>query len=179
VRKRRNESRGLAAGAASLAASLCLRLWAKAARRPVDFFAILAAVAASVVIVVNAVALQSGARPAPFVVNAPPPRASSASLKSAEPQPIHATEAPRTTRAIAASRNDPIAQLIDTSSRIAAIQRALSDYGYGQIKASGFVDAPTSAAIEKFERQHQMPVTGRISERLVNDLAAMVGHPLD
>lgn len=179
MRKRRSERQGLAAGAASLATSLYLLLWARAARRPVDFFAILAAVAASAVIVVNAVVLQSGARPAPFIVNAPPPRASAVSLKSSEPLPSHSTEARRTPQAVAASRHDPIAQLIDMSSRIVAMQRALSDYGYGQIKPSGVLDAPTSAAIEKFEREHELPVTGRISERLMNDLAAMVGHPLD
>jgi len=39
------------------------RIWSKAARRPVDTFAILAACAASVVIIVNAVFLQSGSHP--------------------------------------------------------------------------------------------------------------------
>ena len=60
-----------------------------------------------------------------------------------------------------------------------AVQRVLSDYGYGQIKPSGVLDQPTSAAIEKFEREHKLPVTGRISEGLVSDLAAMIGHPLE
>ena len=59
------------------------------------------------------------------------------------------------------------------------MQRALSDYGYGQIKPSGILDEPTSAAIEKFEREHKLPVTGRVSDRLVGELAAMVGQPLE
>ena len=34
-------------------------------------------------------------------------------------------------------------------------------------------------AIQKFEREHKMPVTGRISERLVSELTSLVGHPLN
>ena len=59
------------------------------------------------------------------------------------------------------------------------MQRALSDYGYGQIKPSGILDDATSGAIEKFEREHKLPVTGRVSDRLVSELTAMVGHPLE
>lgn len=75
-------------------------------------------------------------------------------------------------------RNDPIADLIGPSPRIQAVQRALSDYGYGQIKPSGMLDDATSEAIEKFEREHKLPVTGRVSDRLVAELTAMVGHPI-
>ena len=55
-------------------------------------------------------------------------------------------------------------RLIGQSSHILAVQRALSQYGYGQIKQTGVVDAPTSAAIEEFEREHNLPVTGKISD---------------
>jgi peptidoglycan hydrolase-like protein with peptidoglycan-binding domain len=58
------------------------------------------------------------------------------------------------------------------------VQRALSQYGYGQLKQTGVVDAPTSAAIEEFERENNLPVTGKISDALLSDLATMVGHPL-
>src|SRR5450830_844000 len=64
-------------------------------------------------------------------------------------------------------RNDPIAELIAPSKRVLAIQRALGDFGYGQIKLSGVYDPETRAAIEKFERDHQLPVTGQISDRFV------------
>jgi peptidoglycan hydrolase-like protein with peptidoglycan-binding domain len=76
-------------------------------------------------------------------------------------------------------RNDPIADLIGPSPRIMALQRALSDFGYGQIKPSGSVDAATSAAIEKFERERRLPITGQVSERVVRELAAMTGRPLE
>jgi peptidoglycan hydrolase-like protein with peptidoglycan-binding domain len=74
---------------------------------------------------------------------------------------------------------DPIAKLIAPSTRITAVQRALADFGYGQIKPSGVFDPDTRAAIEKFERDHQLPVTGQISDRIVRELAAMTGRPLE
>jgi peptidoglycan hydrolase-like protein with peptidoglycan-binding domain len=74
---------------------------------------------------------------------------------------------------------DPIARLIAPSKRVTAIQRALSDFGYGQIKPTGLFDPETKTAIEKFERDHRLPVTGQISDRLVRELAAMTGRPLE
>jgi peptidoglycan hydrolase-like protein with peptidoglycan-binding domain len=77
------------------------------------------------------------------------------------------------------TRNDPIAELIAPSKRVVAIQRALGDFGYGQIKPTGVYDPETRAAIEKFERDHRLPVTGQISDRFVRELAAMTGRPLE
>lgn len=74
---------------------------------------------------------------------------------------------------------DPIAKLISPSKRIVSIQRALADFGYGQIKATGVYDPETRSAIEKFERDHRLPVTGQISDRFVRELAAMTGRPLE
>jgi len=76
-------------------------------------------------------------------------------------------------------RRDPIADLLAPSPRVAAVQRALADFGYGQIKPSGTIDAATRAAIEKFERDHRMPVTGQISDRFVRELSTMAGRPLE
>ena len=77
------------------------------------------------------------------------------------------------------ARNDPIAELIAPTKQVLAIQRALADFGYGQIKPTGVYDAATQGAIEKFERDRRLPVTGQISERLVRELAAMTGRPLE
>jgi peptidoglycan hydrolase-like protein with peptidoglycan-binding domain len=65
------------------------------------------------------------------------------------------------------------------SRRIAAVQRALTEYGYGQLKPTGTVGSDTQAAIQKFERARKIPVTGQMSDRLVRELAAMIGHPID
>ena len=63
--------------------------------------------------------------------------------------------------------------------RVAAVQRALTQYGYGQLKPTGAVGADTQAAISKFERERKLPVTGQMSDRLVKELTAVIGHPLD
>jgi Putative peptidoglycan binding domain len=65
------------------------------------------------------------------------------------------------------------------SRRIATVQRALTDYGYGQLKPTGTVGTDTQAAIQKFEREHKWPLTGQISDRLVRELAQMIGHSID
>ena len=80
---------------------------------------------------------------------------------------------------VEAARNDPIAELIAPTKRVLAIQRALADFGYGQIKPSGVYDPDTRTAIEKFERDHRLPITGQISDRFVRELAAMSGRPLE
>jgi hypothetical protein len=63
--------------------------------------------------------------------------------------------------------------------RVAAVQRTLTQYGYGQLKPTGAVGSDTQAAISKFERERKLPVTGQMSDRLVKELTAMVGHPID
>jgi hypothetical protein len=63
--------------------------------------------------------------------------------------------------------------------RVAAVQRALTQYGYGQLKPTGAVGADTQAAISKFEHARKLPVTGQMSDRLVRELAVMIGHPID
>ena len=63
--------------------------------------------------------------------------------------------------------------------RVAAVQRVLTEYGYGQLKATGTIGSDTQAAILKFERDHKMPPTGQMSDRLVRELTAMIGHPVD
>jgi len=63
VRDHRRANRRAVERIARPAKSIRLRLRAKIARRPVDFFAIFVAGVASIVIIVNAVFLQSGLRP--------------------------------------------------------------------------------------------------------------------
>jgi hypothetical protein len=76
---------------------------------------------------------------------------------------------------IPASRNDPAAG----ARRVAAVQRALTEYGYGQLKPTGTVGSDTQAAIQKFERERKIPVTGQMSDRLVRELSAVTGRPID
>lgn len=188
-------------------AALLLDLSERARERPIDFVAVLVATSLSAVIVVNALYLQTGSRSAPYftppVASASGPARATATAggsagsvqataqvtgttASKQAERIIATRpvasAAITPQPVSARRDDPIADLIappQPSPRVTAVQRALSEYGYGQIKPSGIVDEPTMAAIERFEREHKLPVTGRISERLVSQLTALVGHSLN
>lgn len=75
--------------------------------------------------------------------------------------------------------SDPLGDLILSSRRVAAVQRALADYGYGQLKPTGTVGSETQAAIQKFERERKLPVTGQISDRMVRELATVTGRSID
>jgi peptidoglycan hydrolase-like protein with peptidoglycan-binding domain len=74
---------------------------------------------------------------------------------------------------------DPIGEMIAPSKRVTAVQRVLSEFGYGQIAPNGVLDHETEVAIEQFERQRKLPVTGQITPRLLRELAALSGRPLD
>jgi peptidoglycan hydrolase-like protein with peptidoglycan-binding domain len=66
-----------------------------------------------------------------------------------------------------------------SSKRVLALQRALAEYGYGQIKPTGVVDGDTKAAIERFERERRLPITGQLSDRVARELASVTGRPLE
>jgi hypothetical protein len=73
----------------------------------------------------------------------------------------------------------PIPTAAQGARRVAAVQRVLTEYGYGQLKPTGTVGSDTQAAIQKFERERKLPVTGQMSDRLVRDLVAMTGHSIE
>ena len=158
-------------------------------RRPTDAVCLGLAVAGTGFILVNALFLQKGRHPAPMFTEVgqpagpttgsipmplPKPQASArlptATLPAA---PVKTAAAPR-----ADSRTDPIAELLEPSNKTASVQRALAEFGYGQIKPTGTLGPETRAAIEKFERERRLPVTGQISERLTRELSLMKGGPL-
>jgi peptidoglycan hydrolase-like protein with peptidoglycan-binding domain len=102
------------------------------------------------------------------------------SLEAPKEAPKTATaSAPVQPPAPAAARNDAIADMLAPSRRVMALQRALAQYGYGQLKPTGIIDADTRAAIEKFEHERKLPVTGQASDRVVKELAGLTGRPLD
>lgn len=108
-----------------------------------------------------------------------------ADTKSAETKPADAKSSDQ-------KSGDPLADLVKsinggqgtsrpqaTPRRIAAVQRALTEYGYGQLKATGTLGADTQVAIQKFERDRRLPVTGQVNDRTVRELAIVIGHPID
>jgi hypothetical protein len=158
------------------------RLGAAITRHPREFTAILMAGLATATIFVNALFLQHGPHPAPIFALKPPtpPADHSAPL---QPRTVEQRFVPEPVRAPSTvarpAHSDPIADLIAPSKRVVAIQRALSEFGYGQIKPTGVYGPETRAAIEKFESTHHMQVTGQISDRLTRELSSMTGRSLD
>jgi hypothetical protein len=47
------------------------------------------------------------------------------------------------------------------------------------LKPTGTIGSDTQAAISKFERARNLPVTGQVSDRLVRELTAVIGHPAE
>ena len=172
---------------------------------PFDAVGIFVLVIAAGAIVINALYGQPGPHPAPiFSIKPRPvaseptggivpalPRARPEGIVSGKPDtlahprgevvadvqraPIKQEAAPK-----AHARPDPIAELIaGPAQRVIAVQRALNDFGYGPVRATGTFGAETVSAIQKFERDRKLPVTGQISPRLLRELAALTGRPLE
>lgn len=91
---------------------------------------------------------------------------------------VKATVTPPATNVLRPPAPIPPVQ-ITGSHRVAAVQRALSENGYGQLKATGTIGADTQAAIQRFERDRKLPVTGQMSDRLMRELSVVIGHPID
>ncbi|MBX9710045.1 MAG: peptidoglycan-binding protein [Xanthobacteraceae bacterium] len=97
---------------------------------------------------------------------------------AAKAAPATPSNAPRPPAAIP-TRNDPIGDLVTSSRRIASVQRALTEYGYGQLKPTGVVGPDTQAAIKKFENDRRKPQTGQMSDWLQHEIVKLTGRPLD
>jgi len=162
---------------------------------PKDLFAGALAFAAIGAIVANAMFMQAGHHPSPMFGSStvmpsalpqanplPKPRpveADTAEVKSAATPHSAATHGMRPTAQTPTVANDPLANLINSTRRVAAVQRLLTEYGYGQLKPTGTAGTDTQAAIRKFEQARRMPVTGQMSDHLVRELAAVTGRSLD
>ena len=198
--KPRRRKRAAVAVAAEPERGLILRVLLHS---PKDTLAATAALAAVVAIITNAMFLQAGRHPSPMFstaavsqmpaaapVSAPLPRVrpveaeariaeKPAELAPVAAKPSTAAAVPRPPAALAAAKNDPVGDLIVSTRRVAAVQRALTEYGYGQLKPTGVVGTDTQAAIQKFERDRKMPVTGQLSDKLIRDLTVLTGRPIE
>jgi peptidoglycan hydrolase-like protein with peptidoglycan-binding domain len=93
--------------------------------------------------------------------------------------PIADLITPAAQPSLPASAPPPAPPAANPSRQLVAVQRVLGDFGYGQVRPTGVYDPETRAAIERFERGRNMPVTGQLSERLVRELGTMSGRPLE
>jgi hypothetical protein len=174
------------------------RLFGLVRRHPGDMFCAFAATAAIAAIISNALYYQPGPHPSPIFAIRPLPVVSReaaeltqmpkprpvAAVAKPEPAPALKLEAvplprPRVQPMATAMRADPIADLLGPAHQISAMQRVLNEFGYGPIKVSGSFDDETRQGIERFERDHNLPVTGQNSPRLRRALSQATGRPLD
>jgi hypothetical protein len=164
-------------------------------RRPRDSMCVLAAAGAISAIVANGLFLQSGPHPAPIfairplpvmarevtgtIAQLPRPRPAAADLQKAESR-IDPVPLPRPRAALpSAAHPDPIADIINPARQVSALQRVLNEFGYGPIKVSGTFDEGTREGIERFERDHNLPVSGQNTPRLRHAVSQATGRPLD
>ncbi len=166
---------------------------------PKDTLAGFVALAAIMAIIVNATFLQAGRHPYPMfgmALTSPMPVATSITVmprarpadaapreeaRAPDPKPAVAALAPAkaTTAPAASAHRDPLGDLINSNRRIAAVQRALTEYGYGQLKADGAIGPETQAAIRKFETDRKKAPTGAMSDWLVQQVVILTGRPID
>jgi hypothetical protein len=189
--------------AAAICAILANALFLQAGRHPSPMFGSVVTLPAPQAAVVNPLPRPRPVELAARPVDAEPPEIRPVEVRGADPKHVEIRSAdPR-----GDSKNpDPLANLVVKSTgaptaapanvarppapipataqsagarRVASVQRALTQYGYGQLKPTGAVGSDTQAAISKFERDRKLPVTGQMSDRLVKELTAMIGHPID
>jgi hypothetical protein len=65
-----------------------------------------------------------------------------------------------------------------TAARILSVQRMLNRFGYGPLKLNALHDRDTRAAIERFERDRNLPSSGEVNERLMRELTTFSGVAL-
>jgi hypothetical protein len=203
IRRRRRGARAIAVDAER---GLLMRILLHS---PKDTIAGALAFAAVSAIIANALFLQAGRHPAPMfgAVSSMPAVAASANPPP-RPRPIEAAATASESRPVEPRAADPLGGLVKATNaapivptavprppavipvsshnepvagprRVAAVQRALTEYGFGQLKPTGTAGSDTKAAIQKFEAARKLPVTGQVSDRLVRELTAMIGHPID
>ncbi|WP_299816648.1 peptidoglycan-binding domain-containing protein [uncultured Roseibium sp.] len=67
---------------------------------------------------------------------------------------------------------------IDADPRLMKIQRALSELGYGPLKADGLMGANTTTAIKRFELDRGLPLTGEPGAKVIERLEMISGRSL-
>lgn len=121
---------------------------------------------------------------APVMPPLPPARPAAAPAQTTAPAPVPRAAAKESIADLikggetgAVSR--PENRLAEPQRSIAAGQRALVALGYGPLASDGLLGPGTKAAIERFERDRKLPVTGEFGPRTLRELSARSGLPLD
>ena len=117
------------------------------------------------------------------MANAAPVNPPAAALARAPEPPPAPRAAPREEAAPAAPKKDAIAALLrgeavsepaTPAGRVAAVQKALVKAGF-VLRMDGMMGATTRQALERFEVERKLPVTGDLSPRTLRELASQSG----
>jgi peptidoglycan hydrolase-like protein with peptidoglycan-binding domain len=144
-----------------------------------DALGVVAGALLTITVLVNVLFMQSGLHPAPMFKGTKSTATHSTSAAVPRPRPSEPTVLPAPSKPTAPSVARNGVERSPASNRVIALQRALAEYGYGQIKATGIIDGDTRTAIEKFERERKLPITGQATDRVVRELAAVTGRALE
>jgi hypothetical protein len=178
------------------------RIFGLVLRNPRDSVCAAALMLAVTAIVANGLYLQPGRHPAPiFAIRPLPVMADDApatihhrrrtDADASKPEPASRNDPatkndpvplprPRAQSASAAMRADAAASdAVSPSWQVSAVQRTLNQAGYGPIKVSGILDDSTREGIARFERDHNLPITGQNTPRVRHALSAATGRLLD
>jgi hypothetical protein len=180
------------------------RVFGLVLRNPRDSLCAVALTLAVIAIVMNGLYLQPGRHPAPIFAIRPLPvrsdepvvavagprgRLTDAQAVRSEPRPEPRSEPkndavplprPRAPQsAFVGSRADAAADAVGPAWQVSAIQRTLNQVGYGPIRVSGVLDDSTREGIARFEKDHNLPVTGQNTPRVRHALTAATGRILD
>ena len=80
---------------------------------------------------------------------------------------------------MATARPSAVSSREHSTRQLSTLQRVLNDFGYGPIKVTGTLDEDTSRGIERFERDHNLAVSGQNTPQLRRALGLATSRPLD
>lgn len=111
-------------------------------------------------------------------VPTPLPPAKPVAPRPAAAAPAAAVPAPTAEKAVASPAGLLPPGDVPVSPRVMEIQKALARLGYGPIRIDGVFGAATEEAIQRFERDRRLPVTGQMSDRVIRELTAVSGFSI-
>jgi putative peptidoglycan binding protein len=170
------------------------RIFGVVLRNPRDSMFVVLLMLAVIAIVANGLYLQPGRHPAPiFAIRTRPvisdePVATAVALPQrrpgdADPKPEPAQRNDQAAKNEAVPlprpRPDPAGDAANPSRQLSAVQRSLNQTGYGPITVTGILDDSTREGIARFERDHNLPITGLNTPRLRHALSVTTGRSLD
>lgn len=142
-------------------------------RRPIRTAAAIVLTVGPALIVANAVFFQTARHPSPLFATRP----ESAAIEAAGipvPRSRAEIDPPRMVQVTAVEQHAR-ADVQPSSATLVEVQEGLAAAGYYHGAIDGLVGSRTRAAIEAFQRDHRMTVTGEVSSELVTRLRAATG----